>query len=159
MRDELAASSKLRRPVYTPILPDRPDRAGVSLTFAIPVTAGHCFNRAHAQQSCWALIPAGGNQGVTSVGPSLWDWQSWPPELVTLQRTTVNRRRHHIPADVFSSGGCTTFLRKGYLASNSKGEGATMTRSGAPRKHRECGDSNRPSYGAARWPVRRVGSW
>ena len=28
--------------------------------------AAHCFNRAHAQQSRWALIPAGGNQGVRS---------------------------------------------------------------------------------------------
>src|SRR3546814_5032843 len=29
--------------------------------------AGHCLHRAHAQQSRWALIPAGGNQGVTSL--------------------------------------------------------------------------------------------
>jgi hypothetical protein len=28
--------------------------------------AGHCFNRAHAQQSGPALIPAGGKLGVTS---------------------------------------------------------------------------------------------
>lgn len=28
--------------------------------------AGHCSTRAHAQQSCWALIRAGRNQGVTS---------------------------------------------------------------------------------------------
>ena len=28
--------------------------------------AGHCSTRAHAQQSCRALIAAGGNQGVTS---------------------------------------------------------------------------------------------
>ena len=30
--------------------------------------AAHCFNRAHAQQSCPALIPAGGKLGVTSDG-------------------------------------------------------------------------------------------
>ena len=28
--------------------------------------AAHCFNRAYAQQSCPALIPAGGKLGVTS---------------------------------------------------------------------------------------------
>ena len=30
--------------------------------------AAHCFNRAHAQQRGLALIPAGGNFGVTSLG-------------------------------------------------------------------------------------------
>jgi len=32
--------------------------------------AAHCFNRAHAQQSGSALIPAGGKLGVTSGNPS-----------------------------------------------------------------------------------------
>lgn len=37
--------------------------------------AAHCFNRAHAQQSGSALIPAGGKLGVTS---NPFDELTWP---------------------------------------------------------------------------------
>ena len=59
--------------------------------------AAHCFNRAHAQQSGSALIPAGGKLGVTSLaeswGPRQGDWMS-----VNVLARYLEKAEHNVSA-------------------------------------------------------------